>query len=253
MAGIVALQLYTVRDETEKDFAQTIRNVAEIGYEGVEFAGYGKLSAPEVAALLTETGLKAVGTHVGLDRLTNDFNREVDYCLSSNCPYLIVPSPGMDRNHLQEGNNLQRFTQQLNEFGERAKSQGLTLGYHNHNFEFEIIIDGKPLYDHLVADTDPTLVKLELDTYWAAYAGVKVIPLIQQLGERIITLHIKDMTPERTFTEVGDGTLDINGYREAARAIGDVALIVENDQPAIPSLKSARRSFENLRKDKSLS
>jgi sugar phosphate isomerase/epimerase len=61
------------------------------------------------------------------------------------------------------------------------------------------------------------------------------------------------MTPERTFTEVGDGMLDIDGYIETAQAIGDIALIVENDRPAIPSLKSARRSLENLRKNKNLS
>src|SRR5581483_420820 len=85
------LQLYTVRDQTAKDFKGTVRRVAELGYTGVEFAGYGDLSASEMKALLKETGLRAAGTHVALPNIQNNLEREIDYCLEIGCSNLVVP------------------------------------------------------------------------------------------------------------------------------------------------------------------
>ena len=107
-------------------------------------------------------------------------------------------------------------------------------------------IDGQTVWERMIAATDPALVKFELDTYWAAFAGENPINLIRKHSGRIATLHLKDMTPERTFTEVGSGTLDIAGFIEAGQAAGATAYIVENDKPVIPSLESAKRSFEDL-------
>ena len=101
--------------------------------------------------------------------------------------------------------------------------------------------------DILLAHTDPTLVKLECDVYWAAYAGVDPSTFLRQHAGRIPLVHIKDMTPERTFAEVGDGTLHIASIIDIARSSGVQEFIVENDAPSIPSLESARRSLENIR------
>ncbi|GCE10171.1 sugar phosphate isomerase/epimerase family protein [Tengunoibacter tsumagoiensis] len=242
MTDIVGLQLYTVRDETAKDFKATVRRVAEIGYAGVEFAGYGDLSATELQALLHETGLKAVGTHVGLYAIENDFEREVDYCLATGNNLLIIP---WIEEKLRTGDAFKRFSESLNSYGQRLQERGITLAYHNHDFELQPAGEST-LLDQLAATTDPTLVKLELDTYWVAFAGVDPIAFINRHPGRIASVHLKDMTPERTFTEVGDGTLDIAGIVQAARNSGTQRFIVENDQPAIPSLESAQRSFENL-------
>ncbi len=243
MTDIVALQLYTVRDETALDFKQTVRRVAEIGYAGVELAGYGDLTAKDMAALLGETGLKAVGTHVGLAALDNDLEHQIDYSLEIGCSLLVLP--WLDKQLLLNEESFKQLTAKLNTFGQQCKEHNLTFGYHNHNFEFEKIGD-ETLLERLTAATDPELVKLELDTYWAAYAGFDPISIIQRYSGRIASLHLKDMTPERTFTEVGAGTLDIAGYTEAGQAAGVTVYIVENDKPAIPSLESARRSFENM-------
>lgn len=242
MSDIIALQLYTVRDETAKDFTQTVRRVAEIGYKGVEFAGYGNLSSKELAALLAETGLHAVGSHVGIEALTADFDREINYSLDIGCPFVIVPWIGED---WRTSEGFKRLADKLNEFGRRAHERGITIGYHNHDFELHST-DGSTLLDNLIAATDPTYVKFELDTYWVAFAGVDPVAFIKKHQGRFRSLHLKDMTPERTFTEVGDGTLDITGFIEAGQAGGAKYFIVENDQPRIPSLESARRSFENL-------
>ena len=168
MIDIVGLQLYTVRDETAKDFKATIRRVAEIGYAGVEFAGYGELSSKEMHTLLSENGLQALGSHVGLPVLTTNFNQAADYCLEIECPFLVVPwlEPG-----LRNGAGFSKLAETLNELGQKSKERGLTLVYHNHDFEFQK--EGRStLLDTLLQSTNAELVKLEMDTYWAAYAGI---------------------------------------------------------------------------------
>lgn len=239
----VALQLYTVRDETARDFAGTVRRVAAMGYTAVEFAGYGGLSAQEMAALLKETGLRAASTHLGLSLLEKDLDGEIAYCREIGCAYLVLPWLPTD---MRTPETFSALAPRLNEWGRRCREQGITFGYHNHNFEFEQH-DGKYLLDYLLDATDPSLVALELDVYWAAYAGVDPSSYIQQRSGRIPLVHLKDMTPERTFSEVGDGTLNLAHIAQVARENGTQWFIVENDAPVLPSLESARRSLENLR------
>src|SRR5437660_8408838 len=87
----IALQLYTVRDETAQDFAGTLRRVAALGYTAVEFAGYGGLSIQQMQELLDETGLQALSSHVSLERLEQQFEQELEYCQAIGCPYIVVP------------------------------------------------------------------------------------------------------------------------------------------------------------------
>jgi sugar phosphate isomerase/epimerase len=239
----VALQLYTVRDETARDFAGTVRQVAEIGYPGVEFAGYGGLDAAAMKSLLDETGLQAASSHVGLDRLEADLDGEIEYCLAIGCSYLVLPWLAMDQRSPEQ---LRALAPRLNEFGRRCHERGLTFGYHNHDFEFASS-DGQYLLDMLLDATDPALVALELDGYWAAYAGVDPAAYLRKRRGRVPLVHLKDMAADRTFTEVGDGTLDLPAIFAAAEEGGARWYIVENDRPAMPSLQSARRSLENLR------
>ena len=244
----IALQLYTVRDETARDFAGTLRRAGAMGYDGVEFAGYGGLPAHEVRALLEETGLRAASTHVGLDLLEGNLEAEIDYCLAIGCPCIVLPWLPSERRGPAA---LRALAPLLDEVGRRCHDHGLAFGYHNHDFEFAR--DGGDggdsdtmLLDRLLDATDPALVALELDVYWAAYAGVDPVALLRRYAGRVPLLHIKDMASDRGFTEVGDGTLDLSAV---LRAAGDGVrwLIVENDAPRIASLESARRSLENLR------
>jgi sugar phosphate isomerase/epimerase len=239
----VALQLYTVRDETARDFAGTVRRVAEIGYQAVEFAGYGGLAASGIAALLRETGLKAASTHVGLVPLEKNLDAEIAYCQEIGCSFLVLPwLPPVMRNEQE----FKQLMPRLNEWGSRCREQGITFCYHNHDFEFAQL-NGQYMLDYLLDNTDPALVMLELDVYWASYAGVDPSTYIGKRPGRAQLIHMKDMTPQRTFAEVGDGTLNLASVAHVAREHGAQWLIVENDAPAMPSLESARRSLENLR------
>ncbi len=238
----LALQLYTVRDETARDFAGTLRRVAEMGYPAVEFAGYGGLTSKQMAALLAETGLRASSTHVGLAILEQDLEQAITYCLDIGCPFLVLPWLAPE---LRTAEAMQRLAPRFNEIGRRCRERDVTFGYHNHAFEFAQS-NGAYLLDILLNETDPALVALELDVYWATYAGVDPITYLHTRAGRVPLVHLKDMTPERTFTEVGDGTLNIQGIIEAAQQAGTQWYVVENDAPVIPSLESARRSRENL-------
>ncbi len=241
----IALQLYTVRDETAQDFAGTLRRVAALGYDAVEFAGYGGLSAQQMQALLAETGLQALSSHVSLQRLEQAFELELEYAQIIGCPFIVVPWLAPEQ---RTGEALPSLARTLNSIGRRLREQGITLGYHNHNFEFEPVSvnDQAFILDYLLANTDPANVVLELDTYWAAYAGVDPVSYLSLHHQRVPLVHLKDMTPERTFTELGAGTLPIAAIVAAARAAGTQGYIVENDQPAIPSLESAEHSFQFL-------
>src|SRR5579885_3333564 len=154
----VALQLYTVRDETERDFAGTLRQVAGIGYGAVEFAGYGGLAAPELKALLDETGLRAASSHVSLDRLEANLDGEIAYCQQIGCSYIVLPWLDPSR---RDAAQMRALAPRLNEFGRRCRDQGLTFAYHNHDFEF-VQDEGAYLLDRLLESTDPALVGLEL-------------------------------------------------------------------------------------------
>ncbi|MBE3558263.1 MAG: sugar phosphate isomerase/epimerase [Ktedonobacteraceae bacterium] len=241
---LVGLQLYTVRDQTAQDFKRTLQSVGEIGYDGVEFAGYGGISSKEMAACLADFNLRALGAHVGLPALEADIERELNYCLDIGCTHLIIPS--LERKWCS-AEGFRAIAPRLNEVGRRCQERGITLCYHNHDFEFARE-DGKYLLDILLDATDAALVRLELDVYWAAYAGADPVAYLRRHAERVSFIHVKDMTASRTFTEVGDGILDIAGYCAAAAESGTRFLIVENDLPQIPSLESARRSHENLRR-----
>lgn len=242
----IALQLYTVRDETAQDFAGTLRRVAAAGYTAVEFAGYGDLSTQQMQALLAETGLQALSSHVALERLENNFEQEIAYLQAIGCPYIVVPWLAPER---RSGAAIPALAATLNTLGAAARTHGITLGYHNHDFEFAPVSDTDPSFvlDYLLAHTDPANVSLELDTYWAAYAGVDPAAYLQRYQQRVPLVHLKDMTPERTFTEVGAGTLPISAIVAAALAAGAQGYIVENDLPRIPSLESVQRSLDFLR------
>lgn len=241
----VALQLYTVRDETVQNFAGTVRRVAEMGYAGVEFAGYGNLPASEMVALLAETGLRAVGTHVSLAELSDErLAASLQYCRAIGCPTLILPWLAPE---LRTFEYIATLAPRLNMIGQQCHEAGLIFGYHNHNFEF-VSEHGQTWFDTLLKATDPALVRVELDVYWAAFAGHDPLTLLKRLGTRVALIHCKDMAPDHSMTEVGQGTLDMPGIIQFAQQL-NIWAIVEHDHPALPSLQSARLSLRYFQEE----
>lgn len=241
----LALQLYTVRDEAERDFVGMLRQVAAMGYTAVEFAGYGNLSAAELRALLKELGLSAPASHNIRPNLPeSELEQALVYAREIGCEYAVIPWLGSQR--LVE-TPFAQLVSELTAIAQRCQTAGLRLVYHNHDYSFHRRADGHLLLDDLLAALDPSLFTLELDIYWAAYAGLDPVTFLREHRGRVDLLHLKDMKADRDMVEVGDGTLDMAAIIAAGQEAGARWLIVEHDRPQIPSLESARRSLENLR------
>lgn len=243
----IAVQLYTLRDQTEKDFVGTVRKVAEMGYAGVEFAGYGGLSGSELKKLLDDCGLRAAGTHAGLDKLRNNLAGEIEFAQTVGYKHIGVPWTPPELRSTADA--CKRFAEWMNETGAMVSAAGLTLVYHNHDFEFQTV-EGVRVLDLFMQHTDPALVQMELDCFWAVKAGVDPAEYIRKYPGRVPLLHIKDMTPapDSTFAEVGEGVIDWKPVFAAAATGGAQWYIVEQDRCQRPSLESVQISIQNLRK-----
>lgn len=241
----IGLQLYTVRQHTAQDMIGTLRQLAEMGYRAVELAGYGNSQPAEIRAALDEHGIKALGAHVQFAAFESDPGKVFADMHTLGCEFAVIPM--LRKEQRETADQARGLVDTFNRWGELCKAEGLQFGYHNHAFEFEPL-DNTTLFD-ILTTTDPELVALELDAFWAQYAGVDPAQLIERHGARIPLLHMKDMTDatERKDAPVGEGIMPYDRLIPAAEAAGARYFIVEQDHPQDP-LNDVRLSFQNLEK-----
>lgn len=242
----VALQLYTVRSETAKDFIGTLRDVARMGYAGVELAGTGSLRATELKAVLDDLNLARAGSHVGIDPLEKELGRAIEFNLELGNPYMVCP--GVPEARRSSADGYRALAASFDAIGAECRKHGLTFAYHNHHAEFQTF-DGQYGLDILYGASDPDLVKAEVDTYWVQYAGEDPAAYIRRYPGRCPLIHLKDMADDadRSFAEVGEGILDFDAIFAACEVGGARWYIVEQDTCKRPPLESARLSLENLK------
>lgn len=203
----IGVQLYTVRGDMAKDFDGSLKKIAELGFKEVEFAGYYNRTPQQIKTLLGQLGLESPSAHVPLNSLRNDLDKAIETAKAIGHHYIICP-------YLEdkERKTLDQYKQHaalFNKVGEACKKAGIQFGYHNHDFEFQIV-DGKMPYDLLLAETDKNLVKMELDLYWIAKAKQDPLAYMSKNPGRFALFHVKDMdkTPKGGITEVGNGGID---------------------------------------------
>jgi sugar phosphate isomerase/epimerase len=244
----IGLQLYTVREETARDFQGTLRRVAEIGYHGVEFAGYGGMTAEDLRRLLDELGLISIGSHVSLQRLTDNLEEEIAYNLTLGSKYIICP-------YLSESDRSSEafalIIPKLDQIGRIIQENGMVFAYHNHAFEFESRLGKEYLFDALFSQTSPSALQVELDLGWVQYAGLSPLAYIAKYQGRLPLLHLKDFRQAADggaidTVEIGKGDLDIPAVIAAARSAKVDWLIVEQDRCSQNSLDSVAESFRWL-------
>ncbi|MDY0946156.1 sugar phosphate isomerase/epimerase [Frigoribacterium sp. CFBP9039] len=223
MTSPISVQLYTVRDAIAADLPGTLQRLADIGYTQVEPWGFVE-RVDEYAEALPAAGLTAPSAHaklVGQD-LQPIFEAAVRLGVST------VIDPHIDETRWITREDVEAVAAELGEVAEAARAHGLTVGYHNHAFELENLIDGTPALEVFAAAL-PADVVLEIDTYWVEVGGVDAAELLARLGDRVRFLHIKDGPKTKDDTEqvaVGRGTMPV---RDILRAAPQALAVVELD------------------------
>lgn len=242
--GPAGLQLYTVRSLLERDYPGTLARVAALGFREVEFAGlYPSPSAAETRSMLDRHGLSAPSGHAEYEALARDPGAELQKANELGQRFVVCPS--VDEHHRRTLDDWKRIARDFNRIGEQARRAGLTFAYHNHDFEFRPVAGQVP-YDLLLAETDPALVRLEMDFYWMARAGKDPLAYFREYPGRFPLVHLKDMSADSSIVEVGSGTIDFGRLLAEAKHAGIVHAFIEHDDPADP-MKSAEASLRYVR------
>ncbi|MFJ7725157.1 sugar phosphate isomerase/epimerase family protein [Neobacillus sp. NPDC097160] len=243
----VAVQMYTLRQECEQDFVGTLKKVAELGFDGVEFAGYGGLTAKDVKALLEEFGLQAAASHVPLNELENNLGGVIEDQKVLGSKYIVCPYLLPDHRNEEDYKKLISF---LDQAGETCRSEGITLCYHNHDFELERLSDDRMALETIFDDTNRENVKAELDVYWLTKAGQNPVEWVNRYQNRTPLIHLKDMTKdaEQFFAELGTGGVDIEAILNIGGKAGVQWWIVEQDLTRRSPFESIEISRNYLKK-----
>ena len=240
------MQLYTIRDALAVDLEGTLKRVADIGYREVELAGLPGVTARAMRASLQRCGLEAPAMHASYDSLHRDFGSVVEEARTLAATYLVCPS--VDAGERATAGDWRKVCRTLGAVGRAARDQGLVLAYHNHDFEFVPFEDGTTPFRLLTAETDPRDVKLELDVYWVAKAGLDPVQHLESGKDRIVLVHLKDLGADGATVEVGSGVLPMEQIVRTALLIGVRHLFVEQDDSADPlaSIATSFRWLEHL-------
>jgi sugar phosphate isomerase/epimerase len=256
----LGIQLYTLRNEIAKDVNATIKAVAAAGYKQVEMYGFPNCDAMVKAA--RDSGLALHSSHFEWDSVVNpkddsysDFSKILDKAKEVGLKHLVIP-------YLADGNrktldDYKKVAAHANKAAALAKSAGIQLSYHNHNFEFEPKENGVSGFDVFVKEFSADM-KFELDVFWVKAGGLDPVELVNKLKGRVTQLHLKDLkkdipipsyssVPADAFQEVGDGIIAMAPLLAAAQEAGVEHCHVEQDQSP-DALASIKHSIDFLNK-----
>lgn len=236
----LGLQLYSVRDEVEKDMLGVLKSVAQLGYQGVEFAGFFGHDLAQLRQLLASLGLMAIGTHTRYLDIESDIDRVIADHHALGAAYCTIPYY-----KAESVAAWREFAENLNGFARRFNDAGIKLSYHNHRFEFEPV-EGSTPFAILREVCDPALLGLELDVAWAQKGGHDPADLIAGLGAQCPLIHLKDLSQEGDDANIGTGLVDMGAVLKAADGAGVVWGIVERDSAPPPTLKSAKANLNAI-------
>ena len=231
----IGVQLYSFRKALKADFKGTMKEIAALGYDGVEFALYfGDMEPLELADFMKSLGLKTYALHVGLNHGTDPNLADYAYAKALGAKTVICSG---DPERIKDVDTLMADVRKVKA---AAAANGLNFAYHNHAFEFYKLPDGSFAYDKLVG---------ELDVYGLSKGGVDPTEYIRRYRRRLPLLHLKDHDPKTdSFTELGTGDIPLKACVEALEGSPCEYLIYEQDSCNYPGVESAKISIENLKK-----
>jgi len=238
----IALQLWSIKEDVEKDFYGTLKKVAKMGYSGVEFAGYYGKSSQEVKKLLAELGLRVAGSHISKEQIIQQTDEVITFEKELGNKYIVCPYA--DFNSLEEW---KEFAKDLQQAGKKLSEAGLKLLYHNHANEF-VKFHNEYVLDILLNTGSSEFLQAELDTYWVEYAGVNAVHYMAKYHGRTPLIHLKDMSQsKKESTELGNGVLDIRGIVQQAEKNNVEWLVIEQEAFTKPPLESIEIGLNNLK------
>lgn len=244
----IALQLYSVRDDcSERGLAAILKEVAAMGYQGVEFAGFHGLDASELKTELDANGLKVAGAHIPLEDLLGDrLSSTIEYNKTIGNRFLICPIlPEEHRNSIA---SWRKSAALFNELATKLAAHGMSIGYHNHTLEF-VELDGILPWDVFYGNTGSDVV-MQLDTGNALAAGADVAPFIEKYPNRSVTVHLKEHAHDvEKQPLIGQGDVDWQRiFRLCEETGGTEWYIVEQESSAYPPMECVRHCLDNLRR-----
>ncbi len=243
------VQLYSMREAAKTDPIGTLKRLKKLGYSEVELGGppYSTMDPKELRRELVRIGLTAPSMHVQMDELENNMARVLSQGRMLGCQYIVLPWINEDRR--SNISQCQQTAKAFNHFGKMVKDAGFTFAYHNHSFEFEPV-EGKLPFDILFGESDPDLVKIELDLLWATKGKADIPAIFRKHAGRIPLCHVKDMTAAGDMTNVGSGVIDFQSIFDMSKLAGLKHYFVEHDNPPPPywpSMEASARQMQKLR------
>lgn len=255
----VGLQLYTVREQIAKDVPGVLAKVAAAGYTNVEPNGYTRkdkfwgMDAKAFKAILDANNLISTsglyGIDIGGEKDFEDLKHFAEVANILGEKYVVIP--WIFEEYRKTADDYKVLADKMNKAGEVMKAAGVHLGYHNHNFEFTDMGGGQLGYDLLLSNTDPKLVKMEMDIYWIVRGGADPVTLFRKYPGRFSLFHVKDMdkTNHMINTEVGSGTIDFKTIFANAKLAGLDYAFVEQENFAMDWDVSITKSAEYLKNE----
>ena len=225
----IGAQLYTVREHTQTaaDFTATIKKIAQIGYQYVQVSGIGPIPAQEVADICKSHGISIPTTHTNPARIKDDTSAVINEHRTMGAEYIGIGA--IPAGYEQNPEGVRRFIADFTPAAEKIRNAGMTLMYHNHDFEFEKY-GGKLMLSYLIEEF-PQL-GFTIDTYWVQAGGADPAQWIKSLAGRVDVLHLKDMAwakGKQVMAEVMEGNLNWDGIFAACQQAGVKYAMVEQD------------------------
>ena len=241
MTSPIAIQLYSVREQLEQDFTATIEKIAQMGYVGVEPAGFSNISVADAAKLFQNLGLQVPSAHGALP-LGEDRNRVLDEMAQLNCQRIVS---GRGPDDFATIDKIKASCQIFNQAADAAEENGMIFAIHNHWWEYQKIQD-RHVYQVMLENLQPN-VFFEIDTYWVKTGGCDPVEIVKTIGNRAPLLHLKDgpCQTDQPMTALGQGTMNFPPIIQAAQETAQW-LIVELDSCATDMIQAVKDSYTYL-------
>lgn len=251
----LAIQLYTVRDAISQDLEKTLERLAALGFTRLEIYGYngtffGK-TRNEFQSILKNTGMKVISSHhtTGLlhkeqGTLLENWEKSVEDLDFIGAEYMVCSYLFPEERTLE---NYKKLPELFNTSGEITKTAGIQFAYHNHDFEFEKFDEKQNVYDFILNNSSSDLVKMELDLYWMAKAGIDPLSYFEKYPKRFPLWHVKDMKAgSKDFAEIGNGTIDFERIFKDREKAGLEYWFLEQDSSDKDMFESIKISKEHI-------